>query len=56
MAPLFPRRWRRPKSCPLPPPDEPGQYFCGVTRWDTPTTSKARGGKILILRGGSADS
>ncbi len=39
----------------LPPPAESGQYFCGVTRWDNPDDIKARGGRILILRDGSAD-
>jgi hypothetical protein len=32
----------------LPAPDEPGQYFCGVSRWDNPGDLRARGAKIVI--------
>ena len=39
----------------LAPPDEPGQYFCGVTRWDNADDIKARGGRILILSDGSSN-
>ena len=39
----------------LAPPEEPGQYFCGVARWDNVDDIKARGSRILILRNGSSD-
>jgi hypothetical protein len=29
-------------------PDEPGQYFCGVSRWDNSGDLRARGAKIII--------
>lgn len=39
----------------LPPPEEGGQYFCGVSRWDNHNDLEARGTKVLIWNEGGAN-
>lgn len=41
---------REAKITSLPAPYEPGQYFCGVTRWDNRPDIVARGTKILFWK------